>query len=120
MKRLLPLAAVLLLVGCGEDIRSGQVIAKDHQDSRTYATIVRIYTGQTCTKIGNVQTCTNHYMNMPVTMYDDEDWMLRVENDAGKRGWVYVTPDVWRSKEIGSWWSRTEEGGGYADPTAKV
>lgn len=120
MRRLLLLAAVLWLVGCGEEMKSGQVIAKDHESARTYVMVLPVYTGQTCVKIGQTNSCTNRYIYMPFTLYDDEDWKLRVENDEGKQGWVYVTPDVWERKVIGDWWSKVDEGGGYADPTAKV
>ena len=120
MRRLLPLVAVLLLVGCGEEIKSGRVIEKDHAEARTYVQILPVYTGQTCVTINKTRSCTSNYIHLPFTLYDDEDWMLRIETDEGKKGWVYVTPTVWNRVSIGGWWSKVEDGGGYADPTAKI
>lgn len=120
MRPLLLLAAVVLLAGCGEEIKSGTVVAKGREDARTYVSILPVYVGETCTRVGNITSCTPRYVYLPFTLYDDEDWKLQIENDKGKRGWVYVTPTLWNRLVVGDWWSREDDGGGYADPTAKV
>lgn len=90
MKRLV-VVALLLLVGCG--VKTGEVNRKWHEDANTYVVFIPF-----CNTVGKVTVCNT----IPMQQYDDEDWVLELEND-GKWGEVYVDESTYMQAVVGDW-----------------
>lgn len=117
MKVALVLIAGFLLAGCTPQLKSGEVVGKYHEAERRFILITPIYTGQSCTKIGSVNSCTPRYLYLPYWHYDDEDWVLELVNGE-RKGVAYVGPEAYDRLQIGDYWSREQDGGGK-DPHAR-
>ena len=86
------LAAGLLVAGCAEDVRSGEVTEKVYEHERWYTVLIPMGKGGL----------------MPVTQYDDEDYILKLKNCQIKdrdgecrTGSIYVEPNVYKSTKVG-------------------
>ncbi|MEU7570296.1 hypothetical protein [Micromonospora sp. NPDC049240] len=92
MRRLAVLgAAMLALAGCGSDVTSGTVVAKDHVAARDWTYWQPIYVAR-CDSKG---VCTMQQTGViPVEMHDPECWRLalRAGNDTGE---VCVDQQTW-------------------------
>lgn len=87
------LAALLLVLfsACGP--QEGVVVRKDHHPAQTYIMFIPI-----CNTVGKATICTP----LPYWIYDDEDWVIKVEND-GKVGTITTSQRAWESVDIGEW-----------------
>lgn len=96
-------AAVLLLVlvGCGGP-EEGTVVEKWYEEPREWTT-----TDMRCISYDDDGFCA---IRIPVQNhhYDDEDWMLRVENEKGERGNVEVERYVWDRIRVGEYYAKGE------------
>lgn len=92
------LAFLFALIACGGDVTTGTVVAKRHEPARTYTYFMPVTTGKTVTLI-------------PMTGFDDEDWILVLErrSDGGerKRGDVSVDRATFESTKVGDDYGRS-------------
>ena len=86
------LAAGLLVAGCAEDVRSGEVAEKIYEPERKYIVLIPVGKGRL----------------VPVTQYDDEDYILKLKNCQMKdrdrecrTGSVNVEAKVYKSTKVG-------------------
>ena len=42
---------------------------------------------------------------MPAYYYDDKDWVLVIEDEKGRKGYIYVDEQVWEQYEVGDYYS---------------
>lgn len=91
MKRLFAvLAMALFLVGCNPPPSEGTIIAKEHQDATWTMYFITVYCGKGC------------FTMVPQYIYDDEDWILILEND--EREWsLYVSEEEYNSVRVGQY-----------------
>lgn len=120
MRFLIALVA-LALVGCGEEqLTSGYVVEKKHEDARSYIVSVPLKTSEVCTSIrsgtSTIRSCTPIYIWIPYHYTDDEDWILVLRNEDRKGG-AFVSKERWDEAEIGKWWER--DGGEAIDDPNK-
>lgn len=94
MRRLALLAG--LLVACQPQFQTGRVLSKWYEEALTYQS------SMICQPVGQTQVCT------PIYTYDDEDWMVRVENvlDAAQVADWELDPQRWDSVQVGEVLSR--------------
>lgn len=108
---------VALLTACGESgPTAGVIIEKIHEPEHTYTLFIPLKTSEICStsRIGNstFRNCTPIYTQIPYIITDDEDWVFKLEDDAGKQGKVKVSKETWDSEQVGDYWDKD----GLADP----
>lgn len=108
-------AAALALAGCGGDITEGKVVERKVEPEKSYVVIIPIKTGDICTssKVGSstIRTCTPIYTYLPYTHYDDQDWVLKLEDcsqDKCRYGKVYVSEAVYLGTKLGDHYVKAE------------
>lgn len=108
-------AAALALAGCGGDITEGKIVERKVEPENSYVIMLPIKTGDICTssKVGNstIRTCTPIYTYFPYTHYDDQDWVLKLEDcsqDKCRYGKVYVSEAVYLAAKLGDHYVKGE------------
>lgn len=79
-----------------EYISEGRVVEKYYEPEHTWVQLMPIMIGKVISMI-------------PIFHFDDEDWVIVVENNEGKVGHIYVSEKTYRRVRIGQWYSATPE-----------
>jgi hypothetical protein len=107
------------LAGCG-GIESGTVTQKVYQPSSTTTIFIPIQTGSICHTISTgstiTQSCTPIFTSFPFIVHDDEDWVLKLEEE-GKTGWVYVSEEKYNNTKIGDYYTKGKQDATSDDKT---
>jgi hypothetical protein len=107
MRRLICLLAVISVSsGCGQTVKEGTVVGKEHDPARHYTVHEQYVQSQICNKIGSVTSCVPIYATRTYEAYDDPDWILFVKDAKGHLHKVYCTPSDWKGYVIGDEWHR--------------
>lgn len=110
----LAVAVALVLAGCG-GIEKGTVTGKFHEPARSSTWMMPTY-ATFCTGSGSSRICNQVLTGMiPMVSYDDEDWVLYLENGEGETGKVYVDQSDYDEARTGDYWG----GKHYADHDSK-
>lgn len=75
---------------------SGTIIEKTHEKERTWTQLIPIY-------IGKVMVL------FPFIHFDDEDWIITVEDSNGLRGDIYLTKTTWQKLQVGEHYIVTKD-----------
>ncbi len=110
-KALILLAVAALLAACGESgPTAGVIIKKIHEPEHRYTLFLPIKTSEICSTYrsgtSTFRNCTPIYTQFPYIITDDEDWVLELEDDAGKHGKVKVSQETWDSEQVGDYWDK--------------
>jgi hypothetical protein len=75
---------------------SGKIIEKWHEEERYWTQFIPMY-------IGKVM------IFLPFFHFDDEDWIIRIEDQDGLQGDVYLTHSAWNKLSIGNFYIINEK-----------
>ena len=87
------LVVVLVMIGC-EQIKEGKVIEKWYEEENTFVSLVPVV---------NVIGKTRLTTMMPMINYDDEDFVIKIEQYDKKTRDIYLTKDTYTKINIGDW-----------------
>lgn len=70
----------------------GTVIERDYDHAWTEFGFRQQYSGESCTQIGDVRSCTPQYITVPYTIHHPEQWDIKIRNCnvAKKDGTIWV------------------------------
>ena len=99
MRLLFSVLAISLAFACTPDVKDAVVVGKDHEPSGYYMTMIPVLAGKATIMV-------------PMTMFDDEDFILIVESkidgEVRRQKWYAASREQWDKINIGDHVSRLD------------